>query len=110
MIAGFEKYLGGRINAVLRLIGCGSRGRGESERVSRSVMPNSLRPYELTQQAPLSMEFSRQEYWSGYPFPSPRDLSNPGTEPKSPTLQAESLQSEPPGKPYHVLIMVYRAP
>ena len=86
MIAGFEKYLGGRINAVLRLIGCGSRGRGESERVSRSVMPNSLRPYELTQQAPLSMEFSRQEYWSGYPFPSPRDHPNPGIEPQSSKL------------------------
>jgi len=41
------------------------------------------------------MEFSRQEYWSGLPFPSPGDLSNLGTEPKSPALQAESLPSEP---------------
>ena len=45
------------------------------------------------------MEFSRQEYWSGLPFPSPGDIPNPGTEPKSPALQADSLPSEPLGKP-----------
>ena len=45
------------------------------------------------------MGFSRQEYWSGLPFPSPGDLPNPGTEPGSLTLQADSLRSEPPGKP-----------
>ena len=51
-------------------------------------------------QAPLSMEFSRQEYWSGLPFPSPGDLSDPRIEPRSPALQADSLLSEPPGKLY----------
>ena len=50
-------------------------------------------------QAPLSMEFSKQEYWSGLPFLSPGDLPNPGIEPGSPALQAESLPSEPLGKP-----------
>ena len=50
-------------------------------------------------QAPLSMGFSRQEYWSGLPFPSPGDLPNPGVEPRSPALQADALSSEPPGKP-----------
>ena len=50
-------------------------------------------------QAPPSMEFSRQEYWSGLPFPSPEDLPNPGIEPGSPALQADALLSEPPGKP-----------
>ena len=45
------------------------------------------------------MEFSRPEYWSGLPFLSPGDLSNPGIEPRSSTLQANSLTSEPPGKP-----------
>ena len=45
------------------------------------------------------MEFSRQEYWSGWPFPSPGDLPNPGIEPRSPTLQADSLPAEAPGKP-----------
>ena len=49
-----------------------------------------------------SLGFSRQEYWSGVPFPSPGDLPNPGMEPKSPlspAVQVDSLQSEPPGKP-----------
>ena len=45
------------------------------------------------------MEFSRQEYWSGLPCPPPGDLPNPGIEPRSPALQADSLPSEPPGKP-----------
>ena len=43
------------------------------------------------------MEFSRPEYWSGQPFPSPGDLPNPGIEPRSPALQADSLPAEPPG-------------
>ena len=50
----------------------------------------------------MSMEFSRQEYWGGLPFLSPGDLPNPGMEPGSPALQADSLPSEPPGKPYIV--------
>ena len=56
-------------------------------------------PWTVAHQAPLSMGFSRQAYWSGLPFPSPGDLSNPGIEPQSPTLQADALTSEPPGKP-----------
>ena len=55
--------------------------------------------YKGTHQVPLSMGFSRQEYWSGLPFPSPGDLPDPGIEPISPTLQADSLPSEPPGSP-----------
>ena len=55
-------------------------------------------PWTVAYQAPQSMEFSRQEYWSGLPFPSPGDLPNPGIEPGSPTLQADTLPSEPPGK------------
>ena len=51
-------------------------------------------PQTVAHQAPLSMEFSRQEYWSGLPVPSPGDLSNPGIKPGSPTLQADSLPSE----------------
>jgi len=49
-------------------------------------------------QAPLSMGFSRQEYWSGLPCPPPRDLPNPGIKFRSPALQADSLPSEPPDK------------
>ena len=52
-------------------------------------------PWTIAQQAPLSMEFSKQEYLSGLPFPSLRDLPNPGIEPGSPALQADSLPSEP---------------
>ena len=48
-------------------------------------------PWTITHQAPLSMGFPRQEYWSGLPFPSPGDLPSPGTEPTSPALQADSL-------------------
>ena len=57
-------------------------------------------------QAPPSMGFSRQEYWSGLPFPSPGNLPDPGIEPRSPTLQADALLSEPPGKslcPYYFI-------
>ena len=56
-------------------------------------------PWNVAYQSPLSMGFSRQEYWSGLSFPSPGDLPNPGTELWSPTLQTDSLPSEPPGKP-----------
>ena len=56
-------------------------------------------PRTVARQAPLSVEFSRQEYWSGLPFPSPGDLSDPGPEPGSPALQADSLPSELLGKP-----------
>ena len=51
-------------------------------------------PWTVAHQAPLYMGFSRQEYWSGLPFPSPGDLPNPGTEPRSPALQADSLLTE----------------
>ena len=55
-------------------------------------------PWTVAYQAPQSMEFSRQEYWSGLPFPSPGDIPEPGIEPRSPTFQADALTSEPPGK------------
>ena len=56
-------------------------------------------PWTITYQAPLFMGFSRQEYWSGLPFPSPGDLPDPRIEPGFPTLQIDTLLSEPPGKP-----------
>ena len=56
-------------------------------------------PWTVAYQAPLSMGFSRQEYWSGLPFPSPGDLPDPGIELGSPTLWADALTSELPGKP-----------
>ena len=56
-------------------------------------------PWTVAHQALLSVEFSRQEYWSVLPFPSPGELPSPGIEPGSPALQANSLPSKPPGNP-----------
>ena len=55
-------------------------------------------PWTIAYQAPPSMGFSRQDYWSGWPFPSPGDLPNPEIEPGSPALEADALPFEPPGK------------
>ena len=65
-------------------------------------------PWTVAYQAPLSMGFSRQEYWSGLPFPSPGDLPDPGIEPGSPALEADALTSEPPGKP-KVMLKILQA-
>ena len=59
-------------------------------------------PWTIAYQTALSMGFSRQESWSGLPFPSPGDLSDPGIEPRFPALEADALTSEPPGKPYRI--------
>ena len=76
---------------------------GDPERNKESeiaqLCPTLCNPMDCSLQTPSSMGFARQEYWSGLPFPSPRDLSDPGFKPASPTLQAASLPSEPPGKP-----------
>ena len=65
----------------------------ESESVSHSVVSDSATPRTVACQAPLSMGFSREEYWSGLPFPSLGDLPNPESEPGSPAFQADSLPS-----------------
>ena len=65
-----------------------------------SRVPLFATPWTIVHQVPLSMEFSRQEYWTGWPFPSPGDLPNLGIEPESLALQADSLPSEPPGKSF----------
>ena len=67
--------------------------------VSHSVVSDFVTSWTVACQAPPSMGFSRQEYPSGLPFPPPGDLSDPGIKPKSPALQADSLLSEPAGKP-----------
>ena len=61
--------------------------------------------WTVAHQAPLSMGFSRQEYWSALLSPSPGDIPDPGIKPRSPALQADSLPSEPPGKPIFANIM-----
>ena len=63
-------------------------------------------PLTVAYPAPLSMGFSRQEYWSGLPFPSPGDLPDPGIKPGFPTLEADSLTSEPPGNVYICEIII----
>ena len=70
-----------------------NNGNEESE---SEVAQLCLTLWTVAYQAPQSMEFSRQEYWSGLPFPSPGDLPDPGMEPRSPALQADTLPSEPP--------------
>ena len=65
-----------------------------NESESCSIVFNSMTPWTMQ-----SMEFSRPEYWSGYPFPPPGDLPNPGIEPRSSSLQADSLPADPQGKP-----------
>ena len=62
------------------------------------LCPTLRDPWTVACQAPLSMEFPRQEYWSGEPFPSPGDLPKPGIKPRSPALQVDSLPSELPEK------------
>ena len=68
----------------------------ESEVKSLSRVQLFATPWAAASQAPPSMGFSRQEYWSGLPFPSPGDLPDPGIEPGSPALQADSFSLEPP--------------
>ena len=78
--------------------------------ISHTVLSDSVTPWTVAHQAPLSMEFSRQECWSGLPLPSPGDHPNPGIEPASavsPTLQADSLPGEPSGKPYHLEVLFH---
>ena len=89
----------------------------KSEVKSLSHVQLFATPWTVAYQAPLSMGFSRQECWSRLPFPSPGDLPDPGIEPRSPTLLADALQSEPPGKPMryesclqriHLLLLVWK--
>ena len=69
--------------------------------MSKSATPQTI--------APLSMEFSRQEYWSGLPFPSPSDLLDPGIKFGSPAMQADTLPSEPQGSPNKLINnIIYR--
>ena len=87
-----------RILQTCRVGVAGRRGRGYHMlqwKWSRSVVSNSATPWTVAHQVPPSMGFSRHEYWSGLPVPSPGDLPDPGIEPRSPTFQADALTSEP---------------
>ena len=73
-----------------------------------SVVSIFVTPWTVACQAPLSTGFSRQEYWSGLPFPSPGELPDPGIKPGFPALQADSLPSEPSGKPLDVCKIILK--
>ena len=75
-----------------------------SEVKSLSHVRLFVTPWTIAYQAPLSLGFSRQEYWSGLPFPSPGDLLYPGIEPRSPALWADALSTKPPWKPNYIYI------
>ena len=81
-----------------------SNGYGSSLDIKSSL--TLVTPWTISHQAPLSMGFSRQEYWSGLLFPSPGYLPDPGIETRSPALQADSLPSEPPEKPLLMAIVL----
>ena len=70
-----------------------------NECINLSVVPDPATPWTVAHQGPLSMGFSRQEYWSRLPLPSLRDLADPGIEPGSPALQADSLPFDLQGSP-----------
>ena len=81
------------------LQGPSANTESESESEVAQLCPTLCNPAAVAYQAPPSMGFSRQEYWSGLPFPSPGDLPNPGIKRGSSALQTDTLLSEPPGKP-----------
>ena len=83
------------------MFGCESWTIKESEVKSVSYVQVFATPWTVLHQTPPSKEFSKQEYWSGLPFPSPEDLPDPVIKPRSPALLAHALPSESPGKPYY---------
>ena len=83
---------------------CVTNGLANVKSLSRVWLFATL--WTVAHQAPLSIGFSRQEYWGGLPFPSPDDLLNPGIEPGSPSVQADALTSELPGKTIYIYISI----
>ena len=79
-----------------------------SEVKSLSRVRLFVTPWTVAYQAPQSVEFSRQEYCSGLPFPSPGNLPNSEIEPRSPALQADALPSEPPGIPQYMYLFSFK--
>ena len=117
-MATHSSTLAWRIHGGRSLVGYSLWGRKESDTTERlhslKVKVKLLThvwlfvtPWTIAYQTPLFMEFSRQEYWSGLPFPSPGDLPDPGIEPGSPTFQADALPSEPPGKLFHLKLIFF---
>ena len=88
------------------------KGKGSESEVTQSC-PTLWDPWTIARQAPPSMGFSRQEYWSGLPFPSPGDLPDPGMElvsPVAPALAGRFFTTEPPGRSYNTIFLVFFTP
>ena len=83
-----------------------TNGRDDGYLVAK-LCPTLGTSWTVAQKAPLTLGFSKQEYWSGLPFPSPRNLPYPGIKPGSPALQADSLPTKLPGKPLQMLIKIH---
>ena len=114
--AGYPVFWPGEFHGLHSPWGC--KELDTTEKVSLSLFKETIRPFPkwfssvqflsrvllfatawtIAHQASPTMGFSRQQYWSGLPLPSPGDLPNPGIKPASPALQADALPSEPPGK------------
>ena len=80
---------------------------GDGGGLVTKLRPTLVTSWTVGFQVPLSMELYQQENWGGLPFPSPGDLPHPGIVPRSPALQADSLPTEPPGKPLYTTYIVY---
>ena len=98
-----HSFQDGRLNCIHLIFGPLCIGWEGGVKLMLSYLLSRVRLFAtlwtVAHQDPTSMGFSRQEYWNGLPFPSPEDLPDPGIKPRSPTLEADSLTSEPPGKP-----------
>ena len=82
--------------------------KGSSQKAAAMLVTQlctSETPWTIARQAPLSVGFSRQEYWSGLLHPPPGDHPDPGIKPRSPTVQVDSLPSKPPGKPSYTHVI-----
>ena len=86
---------------LLKVLNLNSRQEGSEGTTVKSLTRIQLfaTPWTVAHQAPPSMKVSRQDYWSGWPLPSPRDLPDPAIEPWSPSLRADALPFEPVGNP-----------
>ena len=110
MVQTLQEWRFGWLHLVRNMTILGACWRQRSHQIGSACMPSRFSCFQLFEspwtvacQAPLSMGFFRKEYWSGFPFPPPRDLPNPGIEPASlmsPALQVDSLPLEPPGKSF----------
>ena len=93
--------------SLMGLLRSGQTCRNESQSINHPVVFLFVTPWTAACQAPLSMEFSRQEYWSRLPFPSPGDLPDPGIKTRSPIMQTDSLPSNRGGQTGQIRVVTW---